>query len=191
MATTAPTRTWTYEDLFRLPDDGKRYEIIDGELCEMPSPSFEHSTAVMYLIAIFLRVVTAVGGLIRTDPLDVFMKGANPVQPDIVILLRDRLHLISSRGIEGAPNLLMEIMSPSNSAHDRLRKWALYAQGGVDEYWLVSPEAAIIEVYVREGDTYELLVRAGGNEPIKSRLFPELAFSVSTVFAVRMPGSAE
>jgi Uma2 family endonuclease len=187
MATTTPVRTWTYEDLFRLPDDGKRYEIIEGELFEMPGPNFEHSTAVLNLIAILLPVVTSIGGMIRTAPLDVFMKGANPVQPDVVVLLLDRLHMIRIHGIEGPPNLLAEVLSPSNSDHDRLRKRAIYARGGVDEYWLISPEARIVEVLVREGEEFRLLVRAGGDELVQSKVFPELSFPASSLFVVTRP----
>jgi Uma2 family endonuclease len=187
MATTSLTRTWTYEDLFSLRDDGKRYEIIHGELFEMPSPTFEHSTAIINLIALCLPVVTSLGGLIRTAPLDVFMKGANPVQPDIVILLPDRLHLIRSRGIEGPPNVVMEVLSPWNSGHDRVRKRVLYAGAGVDEYWLISPEAAIIEVLVREGNAFRLFSRAGAEEPIRSKILSELSFPAAAVFAATLP----
>jgi Uma2 family endonuclease len=187
MATTSYAKTWTYEDLLTLPDDGKRYEIIDGELFEMPAPTFEHSTAVMNLIALFLPVVTSLGGLIRTAPLDVFMQGADPMQPDIVILLPDRLHLIRSCGIEGPPNLVVEVLSPSNPEHDRIRKRLLYARGGVDEYWLASPEAAIIEVWVREGNSFRLFVRAGGEEPVRSKIFGDLSFPASVVFATTLP----
>jgi Uma2 family endonuclease len=184
MATSTPTCTWTYEDLFRLPDDGRRYEIIDGELVEMPAPNFDHATAIMNLILLLAPVVTTVGGLIRTAPHDVFMRDANPVQPDIVVLLADRLHYVSTRGIEGPPNLLKEVLSPSNPAHDRHRKRALYARAGVDEFWLISPEAGVIEILVREGETYHLLVRAGGDELIRSSIVPDLSFPASSVFAV-------
>jgi Uma2 family endonuclease len=183
MATTTPVRTWTYEDLFRLPDDGKRYEIIEGELFEMPGANLEHAIAIANLMFLVGPIVRSLAGLVLTAPLDVFFKGANPVQPDIVVLLADRLYLSRHRGIEGPPNILMEVLSPSNPEHDRLRKWTLYAQGGVDEYWLVSPEAAIIEVYVREGETYRLLVRAGGDEVVRSDVLPGLSFPASAVFA--------
>jgi Uma2 family endonuclease len=184
MSTAQHSRTWTYEDLFDLAD-GKRYEIIGGELYEMPSPTPEHAIVIANLMFLVGPIVRSLGGLVLTAPLDVFMKDANPVQPDIVVLLADRLHLIGTRGIEGPPNLVMEVLSPSSSEHDRLRKRALYERGGVDEYWLVSPEAAIIEVLVREGNRFQLLVRAGGDEPILSRLFPDLVFSVSDVFATK------
>jgi Uma2 family endonuclease len=187
MSTATLPRTWTYEDLLALPDDGKRYEIIDGELFEMPSPTFEHATAIINLIALCLPVVTSLGGLIRTAPLDVFMAGANPVQPDIVILLPDRLHLIRSRGVEGPPNVVMEVLSPWNPGHDRVRKRVLYARAGVDEYWLVSPEAAIIEILAREGDAFHLFLRAGGDEPVRSKVLDQLTFPASAVFATTRP----
>src|SRR4029450_13368953 len=106
MATTSMAKAGTYEDLLTLPDDGKRYEIVDGELFEMPSPGFEHSTAIMNLLLLVTPLVTSLGGIVRTAPLDVFMGRANPVQPDIIILLPDRLHQIATRGIEGPPNVV-------------------------------------------------------------------------------------
>jgi Uma2 family endonuclease len=184
MVTTAPTKTWTYEDLFLLPDDGKRYEIIDGELFEMPAPNPDHAIAIANLMLLVSPLVRALGGLVITAPVDVFLKDANPVQPDIVVLFADRLRLLSSRGLEGAPNALMEVLSPSTAGHDRFRKRTLYARGGVDEYWLVSPEAGIIEVLVREGDDYRLLVRAGGDEIVQSAVLPELSFPAAAVFAL-------
>jgi Uma2 family endonuclease len=186
MATTL-TKTWKYEDLFDLPDDGKRYEIIDGALFEMPGPNSDHAIAVANLIVLLAPVVRVFGGRVLTAPLDIFLPGAEPVQPDIVVLLADRLHLIGNRGIEGVPDLLLEVLSPSNPEHDRLRKRALYARAGVREYWLVSPEAATVEVLVLAGDQYRTLVRAGGDEPIRSLVLPELAFAVSTIFSTAMP----
>lgn len=183
MVSTTETRIWTYEDLFSLPDDGKRYEIIAGELYEMPSPSYDHAAAIINLIFILGPIVRALGGSIVTAPLDVFFADANPVQPDIVVLLPDRLKYISRRGVEGPPDLLIEVLSPSNPEHDRQRKRALYARGGVREYWIVSPEAGTIEVLVLEGDSFRTLSRAGADEPVRSSLFPELEFRASDIFA--------
>jgi Uma2 family endonuclease len=184
MATKNPARTWTYEDLFTLPDDGKRYEIIEGELFEMPAANSEHAIAIANLMFMLGPVVRSLGGLILTAPLDVFLRGANPVQPDVVVLLADRLHQISKRGIEGPPNLLMEVLSPSNPDHDRIRKRLLYARGGVDEYWLVDPEARTIDVLMRDGDAFRLLVRASGDELVRSAIFPDLSFPASAVFSI-------
>jgi Uma2 family endonuclease len=182
MALTKPAGTWTYEDLLALPDDGRRWEIIDGELYELTAPNLYHATVIMNLIAQFLPVVTAIGGRIFTAPVDVFFGGANPVQPDIMVLLPDRLGLMAMRGLEGPPDILVEVLSPSNPEHDRIRKRALYARGGVREYWLVSPEAASIEVLVLDGASYRTHARAAGDEPVTSTVLPDLSFPASAVF---------
>ena len=182
MAVTKPDGSWTYEDLIGLPDDGRRYEIIEGELYEMPAPGMGHALVVMNLIARFLPVVTALGVRVFTAPVDVFLTGANPVEPDLMILLRDRLPLMSKRGIEGPPSLLVEVLGPSNPEHDRIRKRALYARGGVPEYWLVSPEAALIEGLVLAGEVHRTHVRAAGDEIVTSTVLPDLSFPASAVF---------
>lgn len=182
MTVTNEARQWTYEDLFSLPDD-KRYEIIDGELYEMPGANSDHAIAIANVIAVLLPVVRRLAGRVLTAPLDVFLLGANPVQPDVLVLLPDQLDLISRRGIEGAPALVVEVLSPSNPAHDRVRKRDLYARAGMREYWIVSPEAAIVEVLALEGGAYRLHVRAGGDETVTSSLLPELTFPASALFA--------
>ena len=183
MAVTKPAGTWRYEDLFDLPDDGKRYEIIEGELYETPTPGLDHAMVVMNLIARFLPVVTAIGARLFTAPVDVFFRGANPVQPDLIVLLPERFDVMSKRGIEGASDLLIEILSPSNPEHDSVRKRALYARGGVREYWLVSPEVATIEVLVLDDDVYRTHLHARGDEPVDSTVLPGVSFPASAAFA--------
>ena len=182
MAITKPQGKWQYEDLFELPDDGRRYEIIDGELFEMPALGSDHAIAVANLMLLG-PIVRSLGGRILTAPVDVFFAGANPVEPDILVLLPERLHLISRRGVEGAPNLLIEILSPSTPAHDLVTKRALYARGGVGEYWLVDPEAATIEVLVLDRDVYRTNVRATGEEPVSSPVLLDLLFPACAAFA--------
>jgi len=188
MALTKLSGTWTYEDLLAFPDDGRRYEIIDGKLYEMSAPGTDHATAIVNLLLRFAPFVAAIGGRIFTAPVDVFFAGANPVQPDLIVLLVDRLNLISKRGIEGAPDLLIEILSPSNPEHDRLTKRALYARGGVREYWLVSPEAASIEVLVLDGGSFRTHVRAANDEPVTSIVLPDLSLLASAVFSTTLAG---
>lgn len=187
MAMTKAAGTWRYDDLFSLPVE-KRYEIIDGELYEMPAPGSDHAITIMNLIVSLLPAVSAAGARLLTAPIDVFFPGANPVQPDLLLLLPDRLHLVSKRGIEGAPDLLIEILSPSNPMHDRVRKRALYARGGVREYWIVSPEAATIEVLVLDGDLYRVHLRAGGEESGTSTVLPTVSFPAAAAFASPVAG---
>ncbi len=182
MAVTKPAGGWTYDDLFNLPDDGKHYEIIDGELYELPPPSLEHARVIMRLVRLLLPEVDQLGGELLTAPVGLFLPDTDPVEPDLLVLTADQLHLGSRRGIEGPPALVIEVLSPSNPEHDRITKRALYARGGVPEYWLVSPEAAVIEVLALEDGAYRTHVRAGGDEPVTSTVLPDFAFPASAAF---------
>ncbi|MEJ7654061.1 MAG: Uma2 family endonuclease [Chloroflexia bacterium] len=160
--TTRPAGGWTYEDLLRLPDDGKRYEIIEGVLYEMPAPSNAHQFASSKLIRLIVPAAEEIGELVLFAPLDVIVAaGGNPIQPDLIVLPFEDFDPAGAR-IEGVtPTLLVEILSPSNPAHDLVRKRRLYALAGVREYWIVSPEARIIEVLTLEDEEYRTHVRAG------------------------------
>lgn len=178
-----PTGGWRYEDLLALPDDGPRYEIIDGELYEMPSASLEHAATIMRLIAVLLPVVRSLGGGLFTAPLDVLFPGADPVQPDLLVLLPERLAATEGkRVVESTPDLVIEVVSPSNAEHDRVRKRDLYAQAGVPEYWLVEGTAASIEVLVLRNGVYERHVLATGDGTVTSRVLPDLSFPASEAF---------
>jgi Uma2 family endonuclease len=178
------TKYWTYEDLFDLPDDGRRYEIIEGVLYEMPAPNMEHAELISNLILrVLWPVVEPIGGRVYTAPLDVFLRGANPVQPDVFVLLPEQFGHKSKRGVEGPPALIVEVLSPSNPEHDRATKRLLYARAGVPEYWLVSPETATVEVLVLDGDSYRTHARVAGDELLTSPTLPALACPASVVFA--------
>ena len=182
MAVTKPAGGWTYDDLFNLPDGGMHYEIIDGELYELPRRESDHGRVVMNLIGLLLPIADQVGGQLFTGPLGLFLAGADPVQPDLILLTADQLHLGSQRGIEGPPALVIEVLSPSNLEHARITKRVLYARGGVPKYWLVSPEAATIEVLALEVGAYRTHVRAGNDEPVTPTVLPDLPFPASAAF---------
>jgi len=159
----APARgTWTYDDLLALPEEGKRYEIIEGVLYERPAPNWAHATVLFNLTILLAPFVQALGGYLRFAPFDVFFPGADPVQPDIVVLLPGSGGRPVRRGAEGPPALVVEVLSPSNRGHDLLTKRALYARAGVREYWIVDPLRGLVTVHRRsrgQWDTREL--RAG------------------------------
>jgi Uma2 family endonuclease len=113
VAQTKSAGTWTYEDLFSLPDDGRRYEIIEGELFEMPSPGSAHALVVAALIRLLIPLVENLGGRWCTAPIDVFFPGANPVQPDILVIFPSGQAEIVPRGIEGTPDLVVELLRAS------------------------------------------------------------------------------
>lgn len=183
MALTRPAGTWKYEDLFDLPDDGRRWEIIDGDLYELTDATLPHATSIMALIQLLLPSVKSMGGTLLTGPLGVFFAGADPVQPDLIVLLPGSRARGVRRGIEGPPDLLIEVLSPSNRAHDQVRKRALCARAGVREYWLVDPDAAAIEIIGADGETVQLVTGATGDAlKLRSPLLGDLVAHAATIF---------
>jgi Uma2 family endonuclease len=183
MAITKPAGSWTYEDLFSLPDDGRRYEIIEGELCEMPSPTSAHGVTIRNLMFLLGPVIEVLRGWLLTAPLDVFFPGADPVQPDIVVLLPESNASLVVRGIEGPPDLLIEVLSPSNRGHDLLTKRALYARAGVPEYWIVDPTNRTVEILTLDRDAFHTVQVAAGENAVISPLLGGIAFPLVAVFA--------
>jgi Uma2 family endonuclease len=183
MALTRPAGTWTYDDLFSLPDDGKRYEIIEGDLYEMPAPSWVHVTVVMNLILLLGPLVRSLGGVLATAPADVFFEGADPVEPDIIVTLPGWSGKTRRRGLEGAPDLLIEVLSPSSRGHDTLTKRALYARAGVREYWIVDPENRTLEILTLDRDSLHTRQIATGAETAASPLLNDFAVPLAAVFA--------
>jgi len=154
MAQTKRAGAWTYQDLFALPDDGTRYEIIEGELYEMPSPNLHHATVIANIITMLVPLIDRLSGRWFTAPLDVFFQGADPVQPDILVILPDWHGRLTLRGPEGPPDLLIEVLSPSNRGHDLLTKRTLYARAGVREYWIADPEARTLAIFTLDRDAF-------------------------------------
>lgn len=184
MAQTKPVPgTWTHEDLLALPDDGNRYEIIEGELYEMPSPNWNHMVIIANLMLLLGPLVRALGGQIGAAPVDVFFTGADPVEPDVLVILPGSRATGGGRGVEGPPDLLIEVLSPSNRAHDVLTKRALYARGGVREYWIVDPASYTIDVLSLHGDAFHRLQLASREAMVVSPVLGGAAFAVSEIFA--------
>jgi Uma2 family endonuclease len=174
------TRTMlTYRDYEALPNDGRRYEIHDGELSVTPAPSLDHQIISMRLIAALLPAAAAANGLLLHAPLDVILadtpEHTSIAQPDLVYLGDDRRPRASPRGIEGAPTLVVEIVSPSTRTVDRVTKRRLYARHRVPYLWLVDPVARAVEVLALEGDRYVLAARTTGAEPVDLPPFDGLA----------------
>src|SRR5882724_779838 len=166
----------TYRDYTALPDDGRRYEIHDGELSVTPAPSPHHQRCSANLFRLLDSHIRANDlGEILYAPLDVIMSDTAIVQPDLVYLAPDRAGAISRRGIEGPPTLVIEILSPSTVPVDRVTKLHLYARHGVPFFWLVDAEAQVIEAYRLAGARYSLLLRAFGGVPVDLPPFTGLA----------------
>jgi Uma2 family endonuclease len=162
---------FTYRDYAALPDDGKRYEIHDGELSMTAAPAPLHQIVSVNLVQILCAHVNARGlGLVLYAPLDVILSDTpgetTIVQPDIIFLDRGRRSLISPRAIEGPPTLVVEILSPSTAVIDRVRKRALYARHGVPYYWLVDLDTRDIEADVLRAGEYVVAARVSGTDPV-------------------------
>ena len=140
--TTLPGRA-TYEQYRQFPGDGKGYEILDGKVYVIPAPSPEHQYASRQLQRILERCFEREANCVVFDaPLDVILAEDDIVQPDIVVVQRSQ---ISKRGVEGAPLLIVEALSPSNVAFDRTATAERYRVRGVPHYWLLDPESRTLE----------------------------------------------
>jgi Uma2 family endonuclease len=156
-----PTRAiLTYGDYAALPDDGRRYELHWGELWVTPAPGTRHQEAIVNIIGLLLQHVRSRGlGKVFVAPTDCILSNVTVVQPDVLYIATDRLTIISERGIEGAPTLVLEVLSPSTAHLDRDRKMKLYLEHGVPYYWIVDPESHSVEAYTLTGAAYALAVR--------------------------------
>lgn len=153
MATQPAVREWTYAEFARLPDDGNRYEIIAGDLHVTPSPRPSHQNVVGAL-AEYLRPFVRRHGLgnLYPGPIDVLFAEGDYLVPDLVFVRRERLDTVTDRGVESAPDLVVEVVSPSTALRDRTVKRERYAHYGVPEYWIIDPETRRIEVYRLQED---------------------------------------
>lgn len=167
----------TYEDYAALPDDGRLYEIHEGELSVTPAPGTRHQRVSGKLNDLLRRHVEAAAlGEVLYAPVDVILSTTTVVQPDLVYLEPARAGLVSARGIEGPPSLVVEIISPSTPTIDRKTKLQLYARYRVPCYWIVDPDARVIDAYEAADAGYRLVTRASGAAPVSLPPFPDLRF---------------
>ena len=182
MVTAEPKIKLTYDDYAKTPED-ERYELIDGVLIMVGSPNREHQTI---QVEIGWRVVTFVKdgdlGWVFNPPFDVLLTDHDVVQPDLIFVSRERERVITDANIQGAPDLVVEILSPSSATRDRRDKFDLYARHGVAEYWLISPEARIVRVFVLRDGVFDEVGRYGENDTLTSATLEGLEIDLSEVF---------
>ena len=174
---------YTYKDYLELPDDGKRYQIIQGELFMAPAPSPYHqriSKKIEHIIDAFVEKNGL--GEVLYAPCDVVLSERDVVQPDILFIFRERYHIIGEHYIGGAPDLVVEILSPATRTLDREHKRRLYERHGVKEMWIVDPEMKEIEVLRLVGERFVLHGRYGRDDLLESPLLEGLSFRVNEIF---------
>lgn len=174
-------RKLDYSDYARIPPDGKRYELLDGELYVTPAPSPLHQRVSRRLQRQLEDHFHARGlGEVFNAPIDLILTPQDVVQPDLVVVTdQDQ---ISQRGIEGPPALVVEVLSPTTRDHDRTVKARRYAALGVRHYWVVDPEASRLECYRRETDAYVLVAQGQGDQSLAHPDWPGLSLSLAAVW---------
>lgn len=175
---------WRYEDYLRLPDDGRRYEIIEGVLYVANAPSYAHQLAV-YKLARYLGDFVEVNrlGVVLGAPFEVHLSElSRPVQPDVLFLRNDQKPSEDAQIFVGAPTLIVEVISPSSIRVDRKVKFDLYEATGVAEFWLVDPKTRSIEIYTLSNGEYALVGQFTGDEVVKSNVLDGLDLKVSAIF---------
>ncbi len=175
-------KKYTYADYLRTPDD-ERYELIEGDLLMTPAPvprPQRISRKIEFLLEKFVTEHDL--GEIFYAPCDVRLDDENVVQPDIMFISKDRLHIIGEKNIQGAPDLVIEILSESTAYRDLVQKKSLYAQHGVKEYWVVVPEKEIVEVYILRETLYALHKTFRKGESLDSPTFPDFRIGLTNVF---------
>jgi len=175
----------TVHHLEAVPDDGNRYELIDGELLVSKAPGLIHQRA---LGRIFYRLIdylldSPLGEVILTP--GVVFDDYNGVIPDLVFVSAERAHILTPRGLIDAPDLIVEVVSPGekNSERDRGLKRQLYSVRGVREYWVVDPELRTIEVHRRQETSLVLAATLHEGDTLTSPMFPGLSCPVAEIFA--------
>ncbi len=177
---------WTYEDYLRLPDDGRRYEIIFGVLYVNAAPNVDHQYAVSqinYALTSYVRDNQL--GYVFTSPIEVHLKSiAHPVEPDILFITPNKLPPKGSQALIHPPDLIVEVLSPSTRRKDMSTKLDAYELSGVREYWIVDPRIESVTVYTlpEGGREYVELDMFVGNSQITSHVLPDLQFHVSDIF---------
>ena len=180
---TNPRIKYTVADYMTTPDD-KRYELLDGELIMAPAPTDRHQVIVGELfVALRQFILYNRLGQVRLSPYDVIFADTDVAQPDILFVSNERSDIITPANIQGAPDLMVEILSPGTAGRDRGYKRTLYGRHGVQEYWLVDPDANTVEVLVLgdEGLTPATTFQEG--DTLTSPLLAGLSIELRPIFA--------
>ena len=175
----------TFVDYLLFPDDGLRHEIIDGEHYVTASPAMRHQRIagnLYYFIRDYLENHPT--GEVFMAPVDVLLSNVDIVVPDLVYVSRERTHLITSKNLQGAADLVIEILSPSTRRRDEWLKRDLYDRVGVEEYWLVDPERDTIDVFQRVDGAFQKPAHYTRDQILTSGLLPGLELAVSRVLGL-------
>ncbi len=176
------TTQLTYDDLRQIPPDRNRYELIEGELFVSAAPNTEHQRKTFRLARKLAEHVEEHDlGEVFIAPYDVVLDAPTVLEPDILFVSKARQSIVKPGCIEGAPDLVVEVLSDSSRTIDRFVKRDRYAEFGVPEYWLLEPFEPRIEVLRLEGGKYRLVGSFGPGDTLESPTFPGLRIPMSSL----------
>lgn len=179
----------TYDDYAQL-DDGKRYELVAGTLELMtPAPTPKHQVISSQMLTLLMNSCKE-DYMIFASPIDLILADTEVRQPDLVIIHRSKMDMITHRGIEGVPDLVVEILSPHSVKRDKLSKLKTYENYAIPEYWIVDPANETLEQYRLFETRYELLNVYERDETVQSELLPcaKITFGRIVDAAANLPG---
>jgi len=176
---------FTYDDFCLFPDDGKRHELIDGEHCMSPSPVTKHqrvSSNLHLLLGLFVKEKKL--GTLLAAPMDVVLSDLDVVEPDLLYISRARAEIITKKNIQGAPDLIIEILSESSRKTDEIIKRKIYERHGVAWYWIVDPELETVKIYQWQAGRYLRVADLSheADDALTSALFPGLSAPLEEIF---------
>ena len=181
----ARSTKFTYDDFVNFPNDRKRHEIIDGEHYVTPSPNTKHQAVSVYLVSsihIYLRQHPI--GHVFSAPFDVVLSDLDVVEPDLLYISRERLTVLTKADVRGAPDLVVEILSPGTRLADERTKLKLYERFGVREYWVVDPERDLVIVHRRDGEAFAQAIelKASDDGALTTPLLPGWSAPLREIF---------
>lgn len=185
MASQAATRM-TYEEFVKLPDDGRQYELIDGELIVNPSPVPRHQMIagnIYFAIRLFLQKHG--GALVYSAPIDVRL-GDDIVQPDVVVIAGNRVQIVGDRNVVAAPDLIVEVLSEGTRRKDEIVKRKLYERAQVGEYWIVDPELELVKMHRLVDGALQRVAEIGTESGgvLTTSILPDFTLDIREVFAM-------
>lgn len=180
----AHRKKYTYQDYLNLPGDGKRYEVINGELAMVAAPSTFHQTVLINLVNELKNFLNKEKvGKVLCAPIDVKLSDSNVVQPDIIFISQDNSNIITDNNVDGAPDLIIEILSPGTAYYDLVEKKEIHERFEVKEYWIVDPKKHRIEIYQNVNKWFEQNQRLELEGIAKSLLIKGFEVNLENVFS--------
>jgi Uma2 family endonuclease len=182
---TQHTRGLTYDDLRGFPEDNFRRELVDGELIVTASPSTRHQETVLELGARLLAWTKEHGGKVFVAPTDVFFSETNVVEPDVLFVRQEHGERVEKQFVRSAPDVVIEVSSPSTRRFELVRKRELYERFGVPEYWYVDLESDRVEIYRLGSSGYDRPIVLSRDDTLESPLIRSFGFDVEDLLGRR------